>query len=154
MVIPSGRKSPIQDRIKVLSEEEVAALEANKETGVSDLYNRNKILTASPSELVMMMYDGAIKFCNLGKKAIEEGNVEASNNHIQKARKIIVEFRNNLDFSYEVANDFDRVYEYIYHTLVDANIKKDPALLDEALYHIKELKDAWRQVMDTNKAKA
>lgn len=154
MVVQSERKMPIQDRIKILSEEEVAALETNKEDGVSNLYNRNKIMMASPAELVMMMYDGAIKFCNMAKKALEKKDLEGCNTYIQKARKIIVEFRNNLDFNYEVSKDFDRVYEYIYYTLVDANIKKEPALLDEALYHIKEMKDAWKQVMEANKTKA
>ena len=64
-----------------------------------------------------------------------------------------MEFRNNLDFNYEVAKDFDRVYEYIYRVLVEANVKKDPEMLDIALYHIKEMKDAWRQVMEANKKK-
>lgn len=153
MVAAGGRTAPAQNRIKVLSQEEVAALKSTNDGGVSAVYNRNQILTASPAELNMMLYNGAIKFCNLSKKCIEEQDMEGANNYIQKARKIIVEFRNNLDFTYEVAKDFDRVYEYIYYALVEANVKKDPEMIDIALHHIKEMKDAWRQVMEANKGK-
>ncbi len=153
VVVPRARTTPVQDRIKVLSEEEVAAMKSTKEDGVSELYNRNQILTASPAELTMMLYNGAIKFCNMAKKCMEDKDIEGANTYVQRARKIIVEFRNNLDFTYEVAKDFDRVYEFIYYTLVDANVKKDPELVDLALYHIKEMKDAWQQVMDANKSK-
>lgn len=155
MAIPRTRTVPLQDRIKVLSEEEVEAIKANKDEGdeVSALYNRNQILTASPAELNMMLYNGAIKFCNLAKKCMENKDIEGANTYTQKARKIIVEFRNNLDFNYEVAKDFDRVYEYIYYVLVDANVKKDPEMIDIALHHIKEMRDAWQQVMSANKVK-
>ena len=153
MVAAGARTAPIQNRIKVLSKEEVEALKTSSDGGVSSVYTRNQILTASPAELTMMLYNGAIKFCNLAKKNIEEKDLEGANTNIQKARKIIVEFRNNLDFNYEVAKDFDRVYEYIYRVLVEANVKKDPEMLDIALYHIKEMKDAWKQVMEANKKK-
>lgn len=116
-------------------------------------YQQTKIRTASPAELTLMLYDGAIKFCNIGKIALEKGDFEKANTNIQKAKKIIVEFRNTLNFDYPVAQDFDRVYEYIYHTLVDANVKKDIELLDEALGRIKEMRETWVEVMKKNSEK-
>lgn len=111
-------------------------------------YQGTKIKTSSPAELTLMLYDGAIKFCHMAKSALEKNDYENTNKFIQKARKIIVEFRNNLDFNYPVAQDFDRVYEYIYYTLVDANVKKDMALLEEATGRIKEMRDTWKEVME------
>lgn len=114
----------------------------------ANTYLQTKIRTASPAELNLMLYDGAIKFCNLGKMALEKNDYEKANLNIQKAKKIIVEFRNNLNFDYPVAQDFDRVYEYIYHTLVEANVKKDMELLEEACGRIKEMRETWVQVME------
>ncbi|MBQ3599903.1 MAG: flagellar export chaperone FliS [Lachnospiraceae bacterium] len=114
----------------------------------ANAYQGTKIKTASPAELTLMLYDGSIKFCNMARSALEKNDYENTNKYIQKARKIIVEFRNNLDFNYPVAQDFDRVYEYIYYTLVDANVKKDITLLDEALGRIKEMRETWIEVME------
>ncbi len=113
-------------------------------------YQQTRIKTASPAELTLMLFDGAVKFCNIGKAALEKNDYEKANTYIQKAKKIIVEFRNSLNFDYPVAKDFDRVYEYIYYTLVDANVKKDMELLDEALGRIKEMRETWVEVMKIN----
>lgn len=117
-------------------------------------YQGTKINTASPAELTLMLYDGAVKFCNMAKMALEKDDYEKANLYMQKAKRIIVQFRNDLDFNYPVAKDFDRVYEYIYYTLVDANVKKDMELLDEALGRIKEMRDTWKEVMEKVKCGA
>ena len=62
-----------------------------------------------------------------------------------------MEFRSTLDFKYPVAKDFDVVYEYIYRRLVDANMKKDAEIIEEALKHIKEMRETWKEVMRINK---
>ncbi len=113
-------------------------------------YQRNAILTASPAELTLMLYDGAIKFCNIAKVCIEKKDIMGAHNNIKKAEAIISEFRITLDRKYPVWEDFDRVYEYIYATLVDANIQKNPELIDEALKHIREMRDTWKEVMKIN----
>jgi flagellar protein FliS len=97
-----------------------------------------------------MLYDGAIKFCNIAKEAIDEGNVEKTNLNIQKAEKIIVELRVTLDMKYPVAKEFDTVYDYIYRRLVEANMQKDKEILEEALKHIKTMRDTWKEVMRIN----
>lgn len=114
----------------------------------ANAYQGTKIKTASPAELTLMLYDGAIKFGNMAMKALEKKDYEKCNFFIQKSRRIIVEFRNNLNFDYPVAQDFDCVYEYIYYTLVDANVKKDMALLQEAVGRIKEMRETWVEVME------
>lgn len=115
-------------------------------------YQRNAVQTASPAKLTLMLYDGAVKFANIALEAMEEGNIEKAHNNIVKVQNIIVEFRSTLDMKYPVAKDFDVVYDYIYRRLVEANMKKDKALLEEALRHIKTMRDTWKEVMRLNNA--
>ena len=116
-------------------------------------YNNSKILTASPAELTLMLYEGAIKFCNIAITAIDQKDVEKAHLNIQKTQKIIEHFRLTLDMKYPVAKDFDRVYEYLGRRLVQANIKKDKEILEEVLEHLHSMRDTWKEVMRINREK-
>ena len=116
-----------------------------------EAYAKNKITMASPAELTLMLYDGAIKFCNIAIVAIEKKDYAKANTNIQKAEKIIGEFQGTLDFKYPVAKDFDRVYSYIMKRLIQANMKKDTEILEEVLRHLHEMRDAWKEVMQKTK---
>lgn len=117
---------------------------------MAQAYKNNTIQTASPAELTLMLYDGAIKFCNIALAGIGQNDVEKASNNIIKAERIITEFRCTLDFKYPVAKDFDIVYDYIYRRLVEANIRKDAEILTEALKYIREMRDTWKEVMRIN----
>ena len=110
-------------------------------------YKNNAIATATPAELTLMLYEGAIKFGNLAIKAIEEKDVEKAYRNIVKVQNIIAEFRNTLDFKYPVAKDFDRVYEYLERRLVEANMTKDKEIMEEVVKHIRSMRDTWKEVM-------
>lgn len=114
-------------------------------------YQTNSINTASKAELTLMLYDGALKFANIGLMALEEKDIEKANLNIIKAQKIIAELRATLDFKYPVAKDFEVVYDYIYRRLIEANIKKDSAVLKESMQYIREMRDTWKQVMEKTK---
>ena len=114
------------------------------------LYQQNSINTASPAKLTLMLYDGAVKFCNIALEGIEEKDIQKAHTNIMKAEKIIVELRVSLDRKYKVWEDFDRVYDYVYRRLIEANMKKDPEILKEALKHIKTMRDTWKEVMRLN----
>ncbi len=113
-------------------------------------YNNSKVLTASPAELTLMLYDGAIKFCNVAIIAVEQKDIEKANNNILKVERIIDYFRQTLDMSYEVAQDFERVYAYLSQRLVEANIKKDKEILEEVNQHLHAMRDTWKEVMKSN----
>ncbi|MCX4327142.1 MAG: flagellar export chaperone FliS [Lachnospiraceae bacterium] len=119
-------------------------------TNAANFYKQNSINTASPARLTLMLYDGAVKFCNIALEGIEENDISKANTNIIKAEKIIVELRSTLDMKYPVANEFDRVYDYIYRRLVEANMRKDKDILNEALKHIKTMRDTWKEVMRIN----
>lgn len=110
-------------------------------------YQRNKILTASPAEVTLMLYEGAIKFCNIAIMAIENKEIEKAHNNIKKTQRIIEEFRNTLDRQYPVSEDFDRIYVYLLQRLYVANIKKDKEVLEEVNTHLRSLRDTWKEVM-------
>lgn len=110
-------------------------------------YNRNKILTATPAELTLLLYEGAIKFCNIAQVAIEKNDTEKAHTNIVKAEMIIGELQSTLNRKYPVAEDFDNVYKYIYSLLVDANMKKDTQVLDQALVELRGMRDTWKEVM-------
>ena len=110
-------------------------------------YQNSAIQTASPAKLTLMLYDGAIKFCNIAKEGLKENDITKSNTNIIKAEKIINELRATLDKKYEVAKDFDLVYDYIYRKLVEANLHKDEEALDEALKYTREMRETWVEVM-------
>lgn len=119
-------------------------------TGYS-AYQNNKVMTASPAELTLMLYEGAIKFCNIAIMGIEQNDIQKAHDNITKVERIIEEFRSTLDFKYPVAKDFDEVYKYLYDRLVQANMKKDKEILEEVLNHLRTMRDTWKEVMKLSK---
>ena len=116
-------------------------------------YNNNKIMTASPAELTLMLYDGAIKFGNIAIKAIEEKDIPKAHTNIVKVQNIIEYLRATLDMKYPVAQDFENIYSYLDQRLLQANIKKDPEILEEVNEHLRAVRDNWKEVMRVNREK-
>lgn len=94
-----------------------------------------------------MLYEGAIKFCNVAIMAIEQKDMEKAHTNIMKTQRIIEEFRNTLDRKYQVAEEFDKIYVYVLQRLFEANIKKDKEILEEVNTHLRSLRDTWKEVM-------
>lgn len=114
-------------------------------------YNNSKIMTASPAELTLMLYEGAIKFCNIAILAIEQKDIPKAHINIIKTENIILEFLSTLDHKYPIAKEFENVYNYIYTRLTQANIKKDVEILEEVLEHLRVMRDTWKDVMRLTK---
>lgn len=110
-------------------------------------YLRSKVMTATPAELTLMLYEGAIKFVNKAIMSIEKDDVMGAHNNLMKTQRIIEELRASLDHKYPVAKEFDTVYEYILRRLVEANIKKDKDILEEVLERLRTMRDTWKEVM-------
>ena len=113
-------------------------------------YQNSKIMTASPAELTLMLYDGAIKVCNIAIVGIEKNDIEKAHNNIIKVERIIKEFQATLDHKYPVSKDFDQVYTYLIRRLHEANMKKDAEILEEVLKHLRTMRDTWKEVMSLN----
>lgn len=113
-------------------------------------YNNSRVMTASPAELTLMLYDGAIKFCNIATVAVEKGDVQKTYDNIVKVERIIEYLRATLDMKYAVAQDFENIYTYLLRRLVEANVKKDKEILDEINMHLHSVRDNWKEVMKAN----
>lgn len=116
-------------------------------------YNNSKVLTASPAELTLMLYEGAIKFANIAIAAIEKNDVEKAHNNIVKVQHIIDYLRETLNMDYPVSKDFENIYVYVGRRLVEANISKDIKILEEVNTHMRSLRDTWKEVMKASRVK-
>lgn len=110
-------------------------------------YQQNSINTASGPELTLMLYNGAIKFCNIAVEAIEKKNVAKAHENIVKVENIIEELRATLNKKYPIALEMDEIYEYIYKLLVEGNMKKDTQKIEDACSLIRTYRDAWQIAM-------
>lgn len=110
-------------------------------------YNNNKVLTASSAELTLMLYEGMIKFCNRAIDGVNNKDIEKTHNNIVKIENIIEHLRITLDMKYPVAQDFENIYLYLDRRLVEANLRKDKAVLEEINEHLHMLRDTWKEVM-------
>ena len=90
-------------------------------------YNNSKVLTASPAELTLMLYDGAIKFCNIAELSVEKNDIPRAHENIRKVQNIIGYLHSTLDMKYEVSKDFD--------------------ILEEINTHLHSIRDNWKEVM-------
>lgn len=115
----------------------------------AEAYRQQRILNAPPEHLTLMLYNGCLKFIDDGIEALGRKDYESANNFLQRAQRIISEFRLTLNFDYEISHQLLPLYNYIYDRLVEGNIKSDLAQIEEAKGMITELRDAWVQAMKT-----
>ena len=103
---------------------------------------------ASPVQLVVMLYDGALRFMEEGKRAIEAKDLETQNLKLQRAQKIVMELMSTLNFQKggDIARSLVSLYAYVVGELVEGNMTDDPSRIDNAMKTMRELRDTWVQV--------
>lgn len=110
-------------------------------------YQNAKIMTASPAELTLMLYEGAIKFGNIAIVAMENKDPAKAHENIVKVEKIIQNFRETLDRRYPIWQEFEKIYVYLLRRCHEANIGKDPEIMQEVVKHLRSMRDNWKEVM-------
>jgi flagellar protein FliS len=117
-------------------------------------YLTTKVMTASPEQLQLMLYDGAIRFCEQARAAIENKNVEHSYNLLLRAENIVMEMCNGMrdNVAPDVCANMKRLYLFCYECLVDANMKKNLKPLDDAMRILRHMRESWILLMDKLKA--
>jgi len=112
-------------------------------------YLKTKIMTASPEELRLMLYDGAIKFCRQAKLALEQSDFETSYNNLIRAQKIVLELSTSLkhDVDPALCDKLAALYTYIYRRLVDANMNRTMQEIDEAIKLLDYERQTWHMLM-------
>lgn len=127
--------------------------------GYVKTYRSNAVLTASPGQLVLMLYDGALKAMNIAIEAfnLPEENprrIETINHQLQKAQNIIAELQNglNLEKGGEFAQTLNRLYDYHHRRLFEANVRKQPEVVVEVEGLLRSLRDAWAEMLTKQEA--
>ncbi len=108
-------------------------------------YKQQSVMTMTTGDMLKMLYDELIKRIGLGIEAIKAKDIEATNLYLQKSQEIINHLLSSLDMKYEIAANLQALYNFFNQTLVQANIKKDAAALEEILPMIAGLRDTYIQ---------
>jgi len=110
-------------------------------------YAESSVLTASREQLVVMLYDGAIRFLRQSAEAMRVGSREQSRNRMRRAEAIIDELNTTLDMSYgDIPARLRSIYLFCKRQLIQANVESDPDKIDVVVKLLAELRDAWDQV--------
>ena len=119
-------------------------------------YNNSKVLTASPQELTKMLYDGAIKFCNIAQIGLEKGDELKFTTNLVKVENIVDYLNSTLDMKYPVAKDFENGDNLILGLCVDADLHREYAEENMAKVNkfLHTMRDTWVQAMALSKASA
>ncbi len=110
-----------------------------------DQYRKAAVTSASPLQLVVMLYDGALRFIESGRRAMADGDLYRKNEDLVRAQKIIAELMSCLDMEKgsEIAHNLLGLYSFCYDRLVAGNLSDDPAPLAEAAQVLTELRQSW-----------
>jgi len=108
-------------------------------------YKQQAVTTAGPEKLLIMLFDGAIRFAGQARKTIEDKDIEKSNYHLIRCQDIIFELISSLNMDFEISHSLLPMYEYINYNLQQANIHKDLKYLDEAESYLREFREIWIQ---------
>ena len=114
-----------------------------KNLNMANAYKTQQIMTASPEQLTLMLYNGAIRFIDESMMAMEQKDFSRSNDRNLRAQDIVREFMLTLDMQYEVSQAWMALYDYIEFRLIQGNVKKDKEQLQEARNMLHELRDTW-----------
>lgn len=114
-----------------------------------DAYKDTEIQTADQGKLILMLYDGAIRFLNIAIDNMDFRKYDIVNNNIIKAQDIITELMLslNMDQGGEIAKNLFNIYAYMKKRLLEGNIKKDPVILQEVIKHLTTLRSAWEEAI-------
>lgn len=110
-------------------------------------YQTGQVTTATPAELTLMLYNGAIKFIRLAKAAIGENKMDKAHEFNLRVQAILNELIVTLDRSYPIAEQMSAMYDYMLRRLIEANVKKDQAILEEVEDFFVQFRDTWKQAM-------
>jgi len=118
--------------------------------GADNPYLRDAVMTATPEQLQLMLYDGAIRFATQGRDALERKDYETSYEKLTRTQHIITEMQAGLnrEVNPELCGRVASIYNFLYHKLVDANVHHDVKALDDALHVLRLERETWQILVD------
>lgn len=138
-VLPRARTVVIR---RVVPTDSIGIMEPRQENP----YLRETVLTATPEQLHLMLYDGAIRFASQGRDAILAKDIEGSYNKLTRAQKIIIEMQNGLnpEVNPELCGRMAALYNFIYQKLIDACVRREVQAVDDALTVLRYNRETWQ----------
>lgn len=115
-------------------------------------YQSNQVTTATPADLTLMLYNGALKFIKQAKGAIEDKDVVKAHEASLKVQNILYELMSTLNSDYTISKDFIKLYEYMLHRTIEANMRKDIEILSEVEGLFLQFRDTWKEAMQLAKS--
>lgn len=119
----------------------------NKQQQMANAYKNQQVMTSSPEQLTLLLYNGALRFLTESILAMEQGDIQKSHNANLRVQDIVREFVITLDMNYELSKTWAQLYEYTEHCLIQGNIKKDVEQLLQAKSVLQELRETWIEAM-------
>jgi flagellar secretion chaperone FliS len=118
-------------------------------TQAAQNYLRTRVLTATPEQLQMMLFDGAVRFCEQARSALAEKNWEQSYNLISRVQKILVELNCSLkhDVDPDLCQRLSSLYNYAYRHLIEASVEHRIEAIEEALRILRFQRETWSMLM-------
>lgn len=114
-------------------------------TSPYDKYRQSSVQTSSPGQLLLMLFDGAIRFSKAGVEGIAAADFNKVSTNFGKAQSIVNELIATLDKGYDVSQNLAALYEYINHLLIESNVKKAKEPAEEAIGYLLELRQTFAQ---------
>ncbi|EJL30566.1 flagellar export chaperone FliS [Brevibacillus sp. BC25] len=110
-------------------------------------YQSNQVTTATPADLTLMLYNGALKFIKQAKAALEEKDIIKAHEASLKVQNIIYELMSTLNSDYDISKEFSKLYEYMLKRTIEANMRKDVRILQEVEELFVQFRDTWKEAM-------
>lgn len=114
-------------------------------TSPYEKYRQSSVQTSTPGQLLLMLYDGAIRFIRAGIDSLQKKDLQKANLNLGKSQSIVNELLSTLDRSYAVSEGLASLYEYINHLLIESNVKKTVAPAEEALGYLMDLRETFAE---------
>lgn len=110
------------------------------------IYQENQVQTLSQEKLVLMLYEGAVKFCQQALEALERKNYGETNYYIGRVQDILSELMATLNYNAgEIAHNLYQLYDFMYRWLVEGNVKKSATHIRQVRDMLRELRDTWEE---------
>lgn len=116
-------------------------------TSPYEKYRQSSVQTSTPGQLLLMLYDGAIRFVRAGIDGLQKQDLQKANLNLGKGQSVVGELLSTLDRSYEVSGGLASLYDYINHLLIEANVRKTAQPAEQALSYLTELRETFAQAI-------
>ncbi|HEU4965340.1 MAG TPA: flagellar export chaperone FliS [Bacilli bacterium] len=117
-------------------------------------YNNVSVMTASPGELTLMLYNGAIRFLKQSKAAMEKHESQPAREFLNKGQAIVLELMATLNMDIAIAQELYQQYDFMNRHLLQASIKREPSTVQDVIELLEELRDAWNGVLKATRGQA